>query len=98
MRQAMVVRRVAASLTQREWEVLAAVATGQTTREVARELELSPQTIRTHLRHIFAKLGVHTRSEAVRAGFALLLATNPWVDLRDHYRAQGAWPPRSALN
>lgn len=85
-------------LTQREWEVLAAVADGQTTREVAHELDLSPQTVRTHLRHIFGKLGVRTRSEAVRAAFLLLLASHPWIDLSDHYRVQGTWPPCPAPN
>lgn len=80
-----------ANLTQREWEVLASIADGRTTREIAGEFDLSPETVRTHLRRIFAKLGVHTRSEAVQAGFVLLLASDPWIDLRDFYRLNGGW-------
>ena len=43
-------------------------------REIAFELFVSTNTIRTHLRHIYAKLGVHNRAEAVVRG---LLRTVP---------------------
>jgi LuxR family maltose regulon positive regulatory protein len=43
--------------------------------EIAAELCLSPNTVRTHMRHIYAKLDVHSRSEAVeRARVLRLLA------------------------
>jgi DNA-binding CsgD family transcriptional regulator len=55
-------------LTRREAEVLRWVAEGKTNQEVATILNLSSLTVRTHLEHIFRKLGVETRTAAaVRA-------------------------------
>jgi DNA-binding CsgD family transcriptional regulator len=56
-------------LTKRELEVLQLVAEGLTNREIARRLFISPATVRTHLEHVFEKLGVGTRTAAVRAAF-----------------------------
>ena len=53
------------SLTPREREVLALVADGKTNAEIARQLWISPGTVRRHLENVFAKLGVHTRTAAV---------------------------------
>jgi DNA-binding CsgD family transcriptional regulator len=58
-------RRAALGLTARELEVLALVADGCSNAEVAGALWLSPLTVRKHLENVFAKLGVHTRAEAV---------------------------------
>ncbi|MGE3077155.1 MAG: response regulator transcription factor [Dehalococcoidia bacterium] len=56
------------SLTTREKEVLRLVARGLSNREVAAELVISPNTVRTHLRSISAQLGVATRGKlAVKA-------------------------------
>lgn len=58
-------------LTAREREVLARVASGETNAEIARVLWLAPSTVGKHLEHIYAKLGVKTRTAAVaryRAG------------------------------
>jgi PAS domain S-box-containing protein len=52
-------------LTVREQEVLALLAHGLGTDEVARELVLSPATVRNHVQNILGKLGVHSRLEAV---------------------------------
>ena len=41
--------------------------------EIAGELHLSVNTIRTHMRHLYAKLGAHTRAEAVERARALEL-------------------------
>jgi DNA-binding NarL/FixJ family response regulator len=53
------------ALSVREIEVLAAVARGLSNREVARELHVSEATVKTHLLHVFAKLGVDDRTAAV---------------------------------
>jgi DNA-binding CsgD family transcriptional regulator len=56
-----------ARLTEREREVLSLVAKGLTNRQIADTLYLSPLTVRTHLEHVFAKLGVGTRTAAAAA-------------------------------
>jgi ATP/maltotriose-dependent transcriptional regulator MalT len=58
-----------AGLTAREVEVLRLVATGYPDARIASELVLSPRTVNTHLRSIYAKLGVSSRSAATRYAF-----------------------------
>ena len=53
-------------LTSREADVLKLVAAGLTNREVAERLALSSRTVDAHLRSVFAKLGVGSRSAATR--------------------------------
>jgi DNA-binding NarL/FixJ family response regulator len=60
-----------ASLTPREVEVLALAAEGAGIPELGEELALSPDTVRTHLKHIYAKLGVHNRTGAVTRAMRL---------------------------
>ena len=38
---------------------------GRSTRQIAQELHLSPETVRNHVRHVLRALGVHSRLEAV---------------------------------
>lgn len=52
-------------LTEREAEVLRAVASGATNRQVAAALHVSEATVKTHLVHVFDKLGVASRTAAV---------------------------------
>ncbi|NBB52240.1 helix-turn-helix transcriptional regulator [Rhizobium sp. CRIBSB] len=52
-------------LTGQEMRVLAELASGRANKEIARSLGLSPNTIKTHLANLFAKLGASTRTEAV---------------------------------
>ncbi len=52
-------------LSDRETEVLASVARGLSNREIARSLHLSEATVKTHLIHVFNKLGVADRTAAV---------------------------------
>ena len=56
-----------AALTAREREIAGLVAAGRTNREVAEQLVLSTRTIEAHLRSIYAKLGVRSRTELAHA-------------------------------
>jgi DNA-binding NarL/FixJ family response regulator len=56
-------------LSQRELEVLQLVAAGTTNREAAARLFISEATVKTHLLHIYAKLGVGDRAAAVAEAF-----------------------------
>lgn len=53
------------SLTPRELEVLTLVATGKSNRDIGRDLFLSEATVKSHLVHIYDKLGVRSRTSAV---------------------------------
>ena len=52
-------------LTPRQYEVLQMLEHGRSTRQIAEDLHLSPETVRNHIRHILLALGVHSRLEAV---------------------------------
>jgi DNA-binding NarL/FixJ family response regulator len=58
------------ALSTREVEVLTAVARGESNRQVAKALHLSEATVKTHLLHIYAKLGVSDRTAAVTSALA----------------------------
>ena len=51
------------SLTRREREVLSLLSRGQKNAEIARALQISPQTARTHAKRVYRKLGVNSRGE-----------------------------------
>jgi DNA-binding NarL/FixJ family response regulator len=53
-------------LTEREREVLEAVASGATNREIGKRLFLSPHTVKEHTSSLYRKLGVRNRAEAVQ--------------------------------
>ncbi len=53
------------SLTRRECEILDLLASGQSNKELARTLGISPNTVKTHLASLFAKLGVDRRVKAI---------------------------------
>jgi DNA-binding CsgD family transcriptional regulator len=60
-------RAAAGALTPREEEILELVGQGLTNAEIAQALYLSVSTVKVHIRHIFEKLGVRTRTEAAAA-------------------------------
>jgi DNA-binding NarL/FixJ family response regulator len=60
-------------LTNREREILELLADGLSPAQIATSLGISPKTVGTHVEHIYAKLGVHTRAQAVASAFRLAL-------------------------
>lgn len=61
-------------LSQRERQVLARLATGATNREIARQLHLSPHTVKEYVSAVYRKLEVRNRAEAVQRAASLGLA------------------------
>jgi DNA-binding NarL/FixJ family response regulator len=55
-------------LTIREQEILELLAKGKSGNEIAEELHIAPLTVRTHIRNMMSKMGVHSRLEAVAFG------------------------------
>ena len=53
-------------LSERETEILQLLSEGLNYRSIAEKLFLSPHTIKSHIKNIYAKLHVHTRAEAVK--------------------------------
>ena len=61
-------------LTARECEILALLASGQSVKEMARSLGISPNTVKTHLARIYEKLDVQNRVQAIeKARFLALI-------------------------
>ncbi|WP_367130680.1 MULTISPECIES: response regulator [Streptomyces] len=58
------------ALTQRETEILGLVAEGLANKQISRRLFISEATVKTHLVHIYGKLGVDSRTAAIAAGLA----------------------------
>ncbi len=66
-------------LTPRQVQLLRRVATGKTNRQIARELGLSEGTVRKHLEHVYARLAVSSRTEALARVPRALLVEEPGV-------------------
>ena len=82
---------LAGQLTQREREVLALLAQGTTSVDMARRLDISPNTLRTHVQSVLTKLQVHSRLEA--ATFAVrneLVSDGDWRQGSSVRRTQAA--------
>jgi len=60
-------------LSEREREVLHLLPSGLSSREMADELYISVHTLRSHLKSLYGKLGVHSRYEAIARGRELAL-------------------------
>jgi DNA-binding CsgD family transcriptional regulator len=62
-------------LTPRECQILERLVSGQSNKELARALEISPNTVKTHLARLYAKLEVRNRVEAIeKARWLALIA------------------------
>ncbi len=75
-------------LSERELQVLQMVATGASNQQIARQLVISVNTVKVHLRNIFEKLEVQSRTEA-----SLRAIQEGWVTVDDN----GAAPPESTI-
>jgi DNA-binding NarL/FixJ family response regulator len=71
------VARSASGLTRRELEVLELLADGRSAQEISSALFISAKTVSTHIEHIFTKLGVTSRVQAVAVAFRDGLVTPP---------------------
>jgi DNA-binding NarL/FixJ family response regulator len=80
------VQAILDQLTPREQEVARFTARGYTNRQIAEALVVSPETVKTHVRHVREKLGVHSKAE-----LRLLL-----LDLRIRWWERNAKPTRGA--
>jgi len=58
-----------AQLTERELQVLRGMSQGKSNSAIGKELYLSEDTVKTHARRLFRKLGVNDRAQAVALGF-----------------------------
>lgn len=61
-------RSTQSPLTRRETEVLEHIATGKSRRRIAEELFVDLETVKSHIKNIYAKLDVHSKEEAIKVG------------------------------
>src|SRR5918993_1979129 len=74
----------AGALSERETEIVVLTARGLSNRQIATELDLSEATVKRHLANVYAKIGVQSRSEAVRT--ALM---EQWIGIHEITSAAG---------
>ena len=61
------------TLTERERQVLRLLVLGRSNKEIGRDLQIAEDTVKTHVKHILAKLGVQSRTQAVLSAMRLRL-------------------------
>jgi len=66
---------LAAALSTREGAILKLIAQGLSNKEIARNLAITPETVKSHVKHIFIKLGAEKRAQAVARAQSLGLVT-----------------------
>ena len=67
--------RILSALSPRETDILTLIAEGLSNKEVARSLDVGPETVKSHLKSVFSKLGVERRAQAVSRAQTLGLVT-----------------------
>jgi LuxR family maltose regulon positive regulatory protein len=67
--------RILGALSPRETDILTLIAEGLSNKEIARGLDIGPETVKSHLKSVFAKLGVERRAQAVSRAQTLGLVT-----------------------
>ena len=84
-------------LSQRQIEVLRAVARGLSNQEIAQELFISANTVRVHLRNIFEKAGVQSRTELMRWGIQNGFVMSDTLEANNGAPAASSTPVNSSL-
>jgi DNA-binding NarL/FixJ family response regulator len=74
-------RRAGAPLTERELAVLTAVAQGLSNKQIAQRLSYAEQTVKLDLTHVYRKLGVSSRTEAISVAYREGMIENDMIDL-----------------
>jgi LuxR family maltose regulon positive regulatory protein len=67
--------RILNALSPRETDILTLIADGLSNKEIARSLDIGPETVKSHLKSVFTKLGVEKRAQAVSRAQTLGLVT-----------------------
>jgi len=67
---------IADPLSAREGAILNLIAQGLSNKEIARDLAIAPETVKSHVKHIFIKLGAEKRAQAVARAQSLGLVTH----------------------
>ena len=70
-------------LSERELEILRLVATGASNKDIAQQLVISPNTVKVHLRNIFTKIGVVSRTEATLYAIRYDIVARPGLAIPD---------------
>jgi DNA-binding CsgD family transcriptional regulator len=65
------VSAIAEPLSVRQTDILDLIAQGRSNKEIARSLCIAPETVKTHVKHIFVKLNVEKRAQAVSRAYSL---------------------------
>jgi DNA-binding NarL/FixJ family response regulator len=73
-------RATSQKLTERELEIVAAVARGLSNRSISRDLCVTEQTVKFHLTNVYRKLGVFNRTQAMHRAYQLGLVETPLVE------------------
>lgn len=79
-------------LSERELAVIEKLLDGSTNRQIAADLHISPNTVKVHLRNIFTKLGVASRTEATTVALQRGLIEVPSIEEQAHSDQAGQAP------